>query len=204
LEPLAPSSLTHLTKNPALLLIDMQTGLDDWAYYGGNRNNPDAEKNAAAILAKFREFNYPIFHVRHSSTNPKSPLHASKPGFAIKKEVAPMASEPLFTKNVNSAFIGTDLEDLLRKQGIEQLVVVGLTTNHCVSTSVRMAANLGFEVILISDATATFDRVGLNAEVFPATLVHETSLASLHEEFALVLDTETLTKQLVTLSGHPQ
>ena len=115
-----------------------------------------------------------------------------------------MASEPLFTKNVNSAFIGTDLEDLLRKQGIEQLVVVGLTTNHCVSTSVRMAANLGFEVILISDATATFDRVGLNGEVFPATLVHETSLASLHEEFAIVLDTETLSKQLVTLSGHPQ
>lgn len=193
-----------VNSNTALLLIDIQKGLDDWVFYGGNRNNLDAEKNAAEILAKFRELNLPVFHIRHSSTNPKSPLHASKPGFQIKDEVKPLDSEPLFTKTVNSAFIGTELEDILRHNGIERLVVVGLTTNHCISTSVRMAANLGFEVTLISDATATFDRKGLNGEVFPSSLVHETALASLHEEFAIVLDTEFLLNELGKLSRYMQ
>ncbi len=186
-----------IDEKTALLLIDVQKGLDDWDFYGGNRNNPQAEANMAKILSKWRRDQRPVFHVRHSSTNPSSPLHRSNGGFQIKDEVVPLETEPLFTKNVNSAFIGTDLEKMLREKAIEKLVVVGLTTNHCVSTSVRMAANLGFEVILIADATATFDRMGLNNEVFPSELVHNTSLASLHGEFAVIMDTEVLLNQMV-------
>lgn len=177
-----------------LLLIDIQKGLDEYDFYGGNRNNPKAEENAAKILTAFRKRGFPIYHVRHSSQNPESPLHASKPGFEIKNEVKPLKSEPLFTKNVNSAFIGTDLEQRLRDDAIEKVVIVGLTTNHCISTSVRMAANLGFETILISDATAAFDRIGIHGETFKAELIHQTCLASLNEEFAVILATEEFLK----------
>ncbi len=180
----------------ALLLVDIQKGLDDWDYYGGQRNNPSAEKNAAAILQQFRKKNWPLFHIQHSSTNPESPLHASKEGFAIKEEVQPLAHEQVLTKNTNSAFIGTALEALLREAGIKDVIVVGLTTNHCVSTTVRMAANLGFTTFLIEDATATFDRKGVHGEVFEAALVHKTSLASLNEEFATILDTNSVLKML--------
>lgn len=185
-----------IDKHTALLLIDIQKGLDEWDFYGGNRNNLNAEANAAKILNHFRTQKRPVFHVQHSSTNPESPLHASKPGFEIKNEVRPLKNEAVFTKNVNNAFIGTDLEQQLNAEGVSRVVVAGLTTNHCISTSVRMGANLGFIIILVSDACATFDFVGANGQTFDAELMHQTALASLKDEFAEIVETKSLLKNL--------
>ena len=185
-----------LAKSPALLLIDIQKGLDDEAYYGGNRNNKDAEQKAAKILNTWRSLNLPLFHIQHSSQNPESRLHKSKPGFEIKDEVKPADGEPVIVKEVNSAFIGTDLKERLEKAGVGTIVIVGLTTNHCVSSTARMAGNLGFETILIADATATFDRIGINGEKYSAELIHLTTLASLKDEFAEIMDTEGLLSRL--------
>ena len=131
-----------ITAKTALLLIDVQEGLDDPRL--GPRNNPDAEANMARLLADWRAHKRPIFHVQHMSTEPESPLRPELPGNAIKAIVAPQGDEALIRKNVNSAFIGTDLEARLRAAGIDTLVIVGLTTDHCVSTTTRMAGNLGF------------------------------------------------------------
>ncbi len=179
-------------QNTALLLIDLQKGFDDEPYWGGNRNNKDAEKKTAEILTIWRKQNLPIFHIIHSSQNPNSKLHESHPGFEIRDEVKPISGEPVIVKNVNSAFIGTNLKESLESQNIHTLVIVGLTTNHCISTTTRMAGNLGFTTYLISDATATFDRKGLQGELFPAELIHQTALASLQDEFAIVINTEKL------------
>ena len=178
--------------NTALILIDLQKGFDDETYWGGNRNNKDAELNIAKILQKWRSLNLPIFHVVHSSTDTNSLLHKSHPGFEIKDEVKPIDGEPVIAKNVNSAFIGTDLKERLDINKIEKLVIVGLTSNHCVSTTTRMAGNFGYDTLLISDATATFDRKGINGEVFSAELIHQTTLASLNEEFCEVINTKQL------------
>ena len=113
----------------------------------------------------------------------------------MKEEVKPVANEPIIVKNVNSAFIGTDLKEQLDQAGIKSLVIVGLTTNHCISTTTRMAGNFGYNVQPISDATATFDRIGLNGEKFDAETIHQTALASLNNEFASVLNTATLLSQ---------
>jgi len=177
---------------PALLLIDIQKGHDNLTYWGGQRNNPDAEEKAKSLLGIWRSRQWPIYHIKHDSTNPISPLRAGQSGNDFKDMVAPLPGETIIKKNVNSAFIGTDLQTQLEELGIKTLVLVGLTTDHCVSTTTRMAGNLGFQTYVIEDAVACFNKLGPNGQEYSAELIHETALASLHEEFAEVIDAKTL------------
>lgn len=174
----------------ALLLIDFQQGIDDPRH--GRRSNPDAEANAAALLARWRETGRPVLHVHHASVEPDSPLRPERPGYAVTPGLAPRDGEPVIVKHANSAFIGTGLEARLRDAGIDRLVVAGLTTDHCVSTSVRMAGNLGFGVILAGDAAATHARTGPDGAVHDPETVHAVALASLHREFCTVMPTAAI------------
>lgn len=177
---------------PALILVDIQKGFDNIEYWGGQRNNPEAEENASHTLQLWRANDLPIFHIRHCSSNPASPLHEANEGNAFKEVVKPLGGEPIIQKKVNSAFIGTDLEARLHQLKISQLVIAGLTTDHCISTTTRMAGNYGFCTFLVSDATATFNKKGINGENYPAELMHATALASLKDEFATIVTTEFL------------
>ena len=174
----------------ALLVIDVQKGFTDTSW--GKRNNPDAEKNIKKLLDHFRNKKLQVYHVKHDSLNKQSPLHPSKKGNTIKNLVKPLGKEPITTKHVNSAFIGTPLLEILQKDKIDSLVIVGLTTDHCVSTTARMAANLGFTVFVVSDATATFERKGYYPKQYSAQTMHEVALVSLHNEFATIIDTNAL------------
>lgn len=187
----------NFSPRPALLLIDLQQGFNDETHWGGNRNNPDAEQICLKLLTYWRTHNLPIFHIRHHSTEADSPLNPKHAGFAFIPATAPMANECVIDKTVNSAFIGTDLQSRLHQAGIDTLVLAGLTTNHCVSTTARMAGNLGFTTFVVSDGTATFDRIGVNGERFDSQLVHDISLASLHGEFATVLKSD----EILTMIG---
>ena len=118
-------------------------------------------------------------------------------------QAVPRDGEAVYQKWVNSAFIGTTLETDLRQRKIASLVVVGMTTNHCVSTTVRMAGNLGFHTYVVADATATFDRAGADGRPRSAAEVHNAALGDLHMEFAEVVDTETVIRGLQQLRGDP-
>ncbi|HEV8082209.1 MAG TPA: cysteine hydrolase family protein [Chitinophagaceae bacterium] len=184
------------TDKPALILIDIQKGFENIEYWGGQRNNPDAEENASKLLRLWRENNLPIFHIKHCSSSPTSPLNETNKGNEFNDLVKPISNEPVIKKNVNSAFIGTDLQEKLINLNITKLVIVGLTTDHCVSTTTRMAGNLGFDTYLVSDATATFNKKGLQGKNYSAELIHDTTLASLNEEFATIVTTEFLRENL--------
>lgn len=185
--------MATITDKTALIIIDVQEGLDDPSL--GKRNNPDAERNMARLLAAWRRTGRPIFHVKHMSTRADSPLRPNQPGNAIKRIVAPQGDEPVLQKTANSAFIGTDLEDRLRRGNIGSVVIVGLTTDHCVSATARMAGDLGFATYVVDDATATHDSVGYDGTHYPAEIVHSISLANLHDEFATILMTDQLLDQ---------
>lgn len=181
---------------PALILIDIQKGFDDVDYWGGQRNNPDAENNAGELLELWRKNKLPIFHIQHCSSTPTSLLNETNEGNQFKDIVKPINGEPVIKKNVNSAFIGTNLKELLDNEKISKLVIVGLTTDHCVSTTARMAGNFGFDTFLVSDATATFNKKGIDGQNFSAELIHETALASLNGEFATIVTTDFLKQNI--------
>ena len=176
----------------ALILIDIQEGFDD--PFWGTRNNPNAEANAARLLTHWRAQNAPVFHIQHLSTTPGSPLNPDGGLVALKSMVSPRNGEPVLTKDVNSAFIGTDLEKLLHQQNIEKLTICGLTTPHCVSTTTRMAANLGFNVTLVHDACAAFtgsaDHSWREGSAMTAEQIHVSALDQLNSEFAIVAATD--------------
>lgn len=183
----------------ALLIIDVQQGFDDPSW--GSRNNPDAEKNISRLLKAWRDQDGPVVCVQHLSTEPDSPLHPGQPGVHLRAEVQPLDGDLLIRKRVNSAFIGTDLQAQLEAKDIDTLVIVGLTTNHCVSTTARMAANLGFDVVVVDDATAAFDHTDHNGRHFDAETIHATALASLHDEFGAIQPTRAVLAQWEAATG---
>ncbi len=183
-----------LPQKTALLVIDVQKAFDHPKW--GQRNNPEAEANVARLLKGFRSTGRPIIHIQHRNAAPGGLFSPGEPGFEVKPEARPEDGEPVLHKRVNSAFIGTDLEERLRAQAIQGIVVCGITTDHCVSTTTRMAGNLDFDAILVSDATATFDRVGPDGRRWSADDMHDSALASLSEEFAKVQTTDVVLTDL--------
>jgi len=186
----------HLPANATLIVIDVQDGFD--AAYWGERNNPDAERTIARLMSRWRESGLPVIHVRHDSTKPASALRPGTPGNAIKREAAPRAGEPVLGKRVNSAFIGTDLEARLRAQETDTVVLCGFTANHCVSTTARMAGNLGFRTFVVTDCTVAFAMrsPGPNGRLISAAEMHEVGMAELHGEFATIVTTDELLASL--------
>ena len=176
--------------NTALIIIDAQQAFRDPAM--GARNNPAAETNIARLLAHWRQEGWPVIHVFHSSLEADSLLRAGLPGHAFMPEAQPLPDEPCLEKLVNSAFIGTGLAEHLEANSIANLVMAGFTTDHCISTSVRMGANFGFGIHLAGDATATYARVGEDGKEYSADVVHNVSLASLQSEFCRVRRTADL------------
>ncbi|KPU84122.1 isochorismatase [Marinosulfonomonas sp. PRT-SC04] len=181
----------------ALILIDFQTGFN--SPFWGARNNPDAEKNAARLLAHWRKSGGPLLHIRHLSTTSGSPLETGTTGANFKQLTQPQGSEAVIEKTVNSAFIGTDLEANLRRRSITDLLICGLTTPHCVSTTARMAANLGFNVTLAHDACAAFVKNAdmswkSGATALTAQQIHDSAVAHLHGEFVTAMTTDAIIK----------
>ena len=175
----------------ALIPIDVQQAFDMAA-----SSNPAMEGNGLRLLSAWRSAGLPLIHVRHDSVEPGSPLTPGLPGNALRPGFAPAAHEPLVTKSVNAAFIGTDLDLRLRRLRVEQVVLFGLTTDMCVSTTARVAANLGYRTVVIGDATACFDLVGDDGEMIPAKDIHRAHLATLHAEFATVATTDAVLSAL--------
>ncbi|MEU3654541.1 cysteine hydrolase family protein [Streptomyces sp. NPDC032161] len=155
----------EITENAALVVVDVQEGFEDAAYWGP-RNNPGADRNIAGLIDAWQASGRPVVFVRHDSSEPDSPLRADRPGNGFKKYVEERRGkgsgpELLLTKSVNSAFYGTPaLGEWLDRGGVRQIVVAGIQTNMCAETTARMGGNLGYEVFFALDATYTFDLVG--------------------------------------------
>lgn len=183
-------------QHPALVIIDVQKGIDDAAYWGGNRNNPEAESNIRKILAYWRKRQFPVFVIQHCSTSQQSPFYPGKEGNQLKNFLQPLPGEKILSKTACNAFINTTLQADLDAEAIRVVVIIGFVTNNSVEASARMAGDLKYKTFVVSDATASFDKLGVDGERYPAELVHQLSLANLNSEYATIINTSDLVKLL--------
>jgi nicotinamidase-related amidase len=186
--------MTDIDLDRAVLLpIDMQQAFDrpPWPC----RWNAEADANGLALIAAWRSAGRPIIHVRHDSVQPGSTLAAGTPGNDFRPGFGPIDGEALVTKNVNSAFIGTDLDARLKQLGAKHIVTFGISTDMCVSTTVRMGANLGWDMVLVPDACDCFDLPDpIGGGWLPAADVQRAHVATLAFEFCRILSTADLSE----------
>lgn len=173
-----------------LLIIDVQNAIDDPKY--AHRGQKGMEAAIALLLARWREKGDPVIFIRDDSTDPNSPFRPGQSGNDFKREVAPLNHEPIVDKRTSSAFIGTDLMQLLEDIGASELVITGAWLEYCVSSTVRMAADLGFMVFIPQDCVASLGRTDRNNRKWTAEEVHTLTLSTMDGEYASILSSTDL------------
>ncbi len=173
----------------ALLVIDVQMALahDDAA--GADRSCPQANENITGLLTAFRERGEKIVHIHHHGVDEDDPFHPDAPGAAVQPFAAPIDDEPVIIKKASSGFIDTSLDEDLRAAGVERLVLCGATANHCVESTTRHAAGLGFDALYAQDAVWAYGVTGPDGAEHSGEQVHSVTLSTVQGEFATVLPT---------------
>lgn len=179
----------------------MQRGLDDPQY--GSRANPCCEQRAADLLAVWRRLGLPVYFTRHLSERLGSPLAEHDERSGIKAEVQPLGEEPVFLKRTNSAFKSPEFARAIAALAPTELVFVGMATDVCITASSREAKDMGYSVMVISDACATFSRTSPTGFRYPAEVVHEVSLAALAVSGIKVCTAKELLQQLRDMAPYP-
>lgn len=186
-------------RHPARVIIDMQKGMREPA--AGRRNNPQAEDCIARLLGAWREAGAPIVHVRHISRTPGSLFWPGQAGVEFQEELKPLDTEHVVEKNIPCAFTNSGLERWLRARGFMALVIVGVSTNNSVEATARTAGNLGFRTKVVSDATFAFDKADFDGTHRTAAEVHAMSLANLDGEYAQIMSTEDVLREIQAASS---
>ena len=183
--------MSHHEKS-ALMVIDAQEGISEAMHWGGNRNNPEAEMNIAALLQHWRQLRRPVIIVQHCSVSASSPLRPEHSGNRLMEFVNLQPGEKLIRKSTANAFVNTDLDSYIREEKISSLIITGFVTNNSVEATARMAGDLGFTTIVVADATACFDKVAMNGIKYTSDVVHQLSLANLKDEYASIKRTHEI------------
>jgi nicotinamidase-related amidase len=140
-----------------------------------------ALEECKALLERFRAAGRPVFHIQHDAGE-GSPYDLNAPIGQIADVVAPVAGEPVITKNVPSSFAQTDLDEQLKKAGIQNLILAGFMSHMCVNSTARAAFTLGYNPTVVASATATRALPSkASGKVVPADQVQEAALAALSD-----------------------
>ena len=176
----------------ALLVIDVQMALAHEDASGTERSCPQAESNIAALLDAFRASGDTVIHIHHHGTDPDDPFHPEAPGSEVQLIAAPAPGESVIIKTGSSGFVGTPLQSALQEAGIERVILCGATANHCVESTTRSAADLGYQPIYAADAVWTYGIEGPDGVSHSADQIHSVSMATLEGEIASVKRTKDI------------
>lgn len=179
---LAPANL----KDAALIMIDCQN-----TYRRGVMQLTNVEPailEARKLLSKARALKVPVFHIRHDA-GAGTPYDVNAEIGAICDEVAPIAGEPVITKNYPNSFMATELDQQLKNLGVKNIVLAGFMTHMCINSTAHGGFNLGYHVTVVASATATRSLQAANGKVLTAQEVQDGAIASTRDLYAAVVDT---------------
>ena len=194
-----PSSRPTLRES-ALLVIDAQESFKATPRWE-RRNNPAFETHVDALVRAYRAAGLPVYFILHSDADEH--FETTSPHYRLMAFLAPREGEPVLHKVTRNCFTGTPLQRLLTQQGVRRLAITGIQMEQCCETTTRVAADLGYSVDFVMDATLTFPiphRVDgrVVAELGVAEIEERTRFA-LRDRFARIVDTAQLVAELGAL-----
>jgi nicotinamidase-related amidase len=183
---LSGDSMDVIREKAALIVVDVQKAVDNSAY--GGLNNPDAEQAIVDLVYRWRRYGLPLYFVQYHSPREQSPFHKDKKGSELKESLKPLPGETLIVKNFESAFVRTDLERLLKKTRTRTLLIAGFYTDQCIAATAKVANNLGFDVHVLADATATVGCRGYNNKFYEPEDVFHLALGNLIRDGITIIE----------------
>jgi nicotinamidase-related amidase len=185
-----------------LLVIDAQ----DSFKAGGRwerRNNREFEKNVGQLIRIYREHDLPVIYFLHTDDDPG--FEKTSPHYKLMDFLSPRESEPVMHKNTRNVFTSTGLPELLMEKQVRRVVITGIQMEQCCETSARVAADLGYAVDFVTEATMTFpipnhDKPGEELDV---EAIRERTEYALRRRFARIATVSDIAKELKELR-HPK
>ncbi|KAK7052517.1 cysteine hydrolase [Favolaschia claudopus] len=214
--------LSHLPRT-ALVVIDVQNAFNDpVVFHNRERSTPNMQPKITALLAAFRTNKLPIVHIHHIDTDKLDPEGTSPwnekthpEGVLPQEYVQPQGEEPVLRKHDKSSGFNallvsdgaTPLKAVLDKENIKTIILVGMSSPHCVSSTARAGYDAGFSVVVVGDACATFaagvpDYPGAakgdykDGKAWSAEATHGVAMAHLDGDMADVVGTAEVLKFL--------
>jgi nicotinamidase-related amidase len=179
----------------ALLVVDAQESFKATPRWE-RRNNPDFERNVSALIAAYRAANLPVIFFLHTDSD--EGFSTDSPFFKLMDFIEPRADEPILIKNTRNCFTSTPLQPYLLKKNVRRVAIAGIQMEQCCETTARIAADLGYAVDFVTEATMTFpipnwDRPGEELDV---TAIRERTEYALRRRFARLVTIAQLTEEL--------
>lgn len=179
-----------MNNDTALLVIDIQDSFKYDPARWATRNNPAFEANVTDLIRSFREASLPIVFVLHNDSDPG--FRPGDPEVRLMDFLDRRESDALIVKNTRNAFTSTDLQQRLDVLGVRRVVVSGISTEQCCETTTRLAADLGYNVDFVTEATATFPIGSLSTDA-----IVERTEAVLTKRFARIMSVSDVKEGLL-------
>src|SRR5207245_5525569 len=179
----------------ALLVIDAQDSFKVVSLWA-SRNNPPCEKNVGALVEAYRAAHLPLVFFLHTDSD--EAFAKDSPSFKLMDFLKPRADEPVMVKNTRNCFTSTTLQPHLIEKGVRRVAIAGIQTEQCCETTARIAADLGYAVDFVTEATMTFpipnwDKPG---EELGVDAIRERTEYALRRRFARITTVNQLTREL--------
>jgi len=188
----------------ALLVIDVQDSFkvpERWE----RRSNLQFETNVTALIDGYRRANLPVIFLLHSDGDPG--WRTTDPGYKLMDFLTRLPDEPLLHKTSRNSFTTTDLQRRLTQLAVRRLTITGIQTEQCCETTARVAADLGYDVDFVTEATLTFPiplrPFDWSGEALPALDVIERTNYVLRHRFARIAAVQDVLGELAARNACP-